>query len=180
MTYIEKAIQTRSLVNPSQVPKKYSGRLKTCVACQCIYLVSLKKTISKNKFCSRECSNKNQVRGTWNKGKIPTEEHRRKISLSLRGEKSPLWKGGVTKENILIRSGVDYKLWREEIFKRDDWTCQMCGKKGVYLNADHIKPFAYFPDLRFELSNGRTLCRDCHKLTDTYAQRARNKYEKLN
>ena len=41
------------------------------------------------------------------------------------------------------------------------------GKK-IVLHADHIKPFAFFPKLRFAIDNGRTLCIDCHKKTDTY------------
>jgi len=67
---------------------------------------------------------------------------------------------------------------------RDNFTCIWCGIRNeeglgfsVKLNADHIKPFALFPDLRFELSNGRTLCEDCHKKTDTYGLKVKL-YEK--
>lgn len=174
---MKEAIQTRSVVNPIEVPKKYLGRLKICIACSSPYLVSLKKTIGKSKYCSRECSNRNQVRGLWNKGKIPSEEHRRKVGIAQKGSKSHLWKGGITPANKLVRSQIDIKLWREAVFKRDDYTCQTCKVKGKYIQADHIKPFAYFPELRFELSNGRTLCRECHKLTDNYAYKARKIYE---
>jgi 5-methylcytosine-specific restriction endonuclease McrA len=61
-----------------------------------------------------------------------------------------------------------YLEWRNNVFERDNFTCQDCDQIGGYLNADHIKPFAFYPELRFELSNGRTLCHDCHKKTDTY------------
>lgn len=67
---------------------------------------------------------------------------------------------------------LEYKLWRKAVFKRDNYTCIWCGIKGSepkgFLNADHIKPFSLYPELRFELSNGRTLCVPCHKKTDTY------------
>lgn len=78
------------------------------------------------------------------------------------------WKGGVSTENERQRKSKEYRKWRSDVFQRDDYTCQECNKKGGRLNADHIKPFAYFKDLRFELSNGRTLCVQCHRKTDTY------------
>lgn len=103
----------------------------------------------------------------WNKGiKLP----------HLSGEKSHLWKGGITPLNRAIRTSLEYREWRAAVFKRDNHTCQECGVNGVTLNADHIKPFAYFPELRFELSNGRTLCVDCHKQTDTYGSKVRSLY----
>ena len=57
--------------------------------------------------------------------------------------------------------------------ERDNYTCQICGTRGGDLEADHIKPFAYYPDIRFELSNGRTLCKPCHRKTDTYGEKAK-------
>lgn len=62
-----------------------------------------------------------------------------------------------------IRSSGEYAQWRTQVFERDKYTCQKCGQKGGSLNAHHIKPFAKFPDLRLELSNGQTLCESCHK-----------------
>ena len=82
-------------------------------------------------------------------------------------EKNPNWRGGVTPEHHKIRKSSKYVDWRVAVFKRDNYTCQECGArsgngKRVILHADHIQPFAYFPKLRFELSNGRTLCVKCH------------------
>lgn len=48
------------------------------------------------------------------------------------------------------------------VFKRDDYTCQLCGERGVVLNAHHIEKWADSPSLRFEISNAVTLCRRCH------------------
>ena len=84
------------------------------------------------------------------------------------GSKNPAWKGGKTKADKLLRNSAEYGRWREKVFERDDYTCQICNKRGVYLNADHIKPWAYFPKLRFDVNNGRTLCVPCHKETDNY------------
>jgi len=80
------------------------------------------------------------------------------------------WKGGITTINEKVRKSIEYKKWREAVFKRDSYRCTFCNKSGnkVFLHADHIKPFALFPKLRFKISNGRTLCKDCHRKTDTY------------
>lgn len=67
--------------------------------------------------------------------------------------------------------------WRKAVFERDDYTCQACGIRGVKLEADHDLPFQFFPDLRFELLNGRTLCVPCHRKTDTYGRRGAKIYE---
>lgn len=84
------------------------------------------------------------------------------------GAKSHNWKGGITPINEKIRKSAQYVEWRRFVFERDNHTCVLCGKRGGNHHADHIKPFAYFPELRFELSSGRTLCVPRHRSTDTY------------
>lgn len=106
--------------------------------------------------------------------------HTKTVSpLTIRGEKSPLWKGGVTEINKKIRSSAKIKKWRRDVFHRDDYTCQICGVRGCELQADHIKPFSLFPKERFELSNGRTLCVPCHKQTPTYLGKIKTYEKKL-
>lgn len=88
---------------------------------------------------------------------------------------------GYTKHQLdrLARYSPEASEWRKEIFVRDDYTCQMCGKRGGYLEADHIKPWAYFPELRFDLDNGRTLCRPCHNTTKINHHKMREIYGDL-
>ena len=109
-----------------------------------------------------------------NRGKKASEETRKKMSVvrigKQVGENNPMWKGGLTPENSRIRASREYHLWRTAVFQRDSYTCIWCGMKGD-INADHIKPFAYFPELRFAIDNGRTLCVPCHKTTDTYGKK---------
>lgn len=97
--------------------------------------------------------------------------------LTRRGADNPAWKGGVTPENTKIRHSVEYRLWREAVFARDNFTCLECGVRGGELNADHVKPFALYPELRFAIDNGRTLCVPCHRLTPTWGYKLKN-YEK--
>lgn len=87
----------------------------------------------------------------------------------VRKENHPNWKGGITPLNILLRGSRKYSQWRVEVFKRDNFTCQDCGDdKGGNLNAHHIKHWAKYPELRFNIENGKTLCKECHlKLHNT-------------
>lgn len=110
-------------------------------------------------------------------------ETRRKISESnkqrIKEGKHNWWKGGITPETRRIRMSMEYKLWRKSVFERDKYTCVWCGVrsgngKTVILQADHIKPFTHYPELRFAIDNGRTLCVDCHKTTDTYGTKIKN------
>lgn len=104
------------------------------------------------------------------KGIVPLTAFK-KGDKRITGERNNNWKGGITEENHKLRNSIEYRLWRESVFARDSWTCQECGQSGGNLNADHIKPFALFPELRFAIDNGLTLCVPCHKKTPSYLNR---------
>lgn len=121
-----------------------------CLGCDATFRVHPSRAdYGRGKFCSAKCQYRMQS-----------------------GPNCHLWKGGVTPANKAIRTSTKYKQWREQVFRRDDYTCQACGDRGVALHADHDLPFAYFPDLRFELLNGRTLCETCHRATSTWGNGA--------
>lgn len=98
------------------------------------------------------------------------------------GEGHPRWKGGITPENHRIRTSSEYKDWRMAVFQRDRFTCVKCGFRSQYnrttikcdIRADHIKPFSLFPELRLEVSNGRTLCLPCDKIHGWHYNRDKN------
>ena len=108
-----------------------------------------------------------------NKGKCPSEETRQKMSEARKlkiGDKSPAWKAGITPFRIKICKTDKYQNWRNAVFERDDYTCQDCGAKNgngkaVFLNAHHILAFAKYPEKRFDIDNGLTLCVECHNKT---------------
>lgn len=96
------------------------------------------------------------------------------MECRIKDSKRPLFKK--------IRESKEYKLWRTAVFERDNFTCVWCGirnEKGlgktIIIQADHIKPFAYFPELRFAIDNGRTLCKECHKTTATYGGKSKGR-----
>lgn len=152
-----------------------SGRCKSCAASkpkkeplklvcnECLNSFETYPCRKQKSYCSRECKTKAQI------GRKMSKEWCQNQSIRLKGSKSHFWKGGVTKENKRLRTTYEYRLWRKSVFERDDYTCQACGNRGCYLQADHIMPFSMYPEMRFDISNGRTLCVACHKKTDTYA-----------
>ncbi len=126
------------------------------------------------------------------KGRKLSDEHRKSMSLErkerfkngspskgktwklkdtthLQGENNWRWISDRTKIKKSERGNPQYRQWRSDVLTRDKWTCQTCGLFGEgKMETHHIKSFAKYPELRYELSNGVTLCRECHKLTDNY------------
>lgn len=104
-------------------------------------------------------------------------------SLTYIQEKSNFWRGGVATINNKIRTSIQYRMWRNKILTRDDYTCKICKQKGGKLNVDHFpktlakiiheninldfKTLLNYKIL-WDLNNGRTLCEKCHKNTPTY------------
>ena len=99
----------------------------------------------------------------WNKGM--SGEY---FVLATRGSKHWNWKGGITSSIELLRTKSKWKIWRELVFLRDNFTCQnpncsYChNKQGVMLHPYHIKPIRLFPELVFDINNGITYCADFH------------------
>lgn len=140
------------------------------------------RSLSHNQKISR--THKINGVGNWMKGRIIPKETREKISKTAKkkgigkwmfgrkGATASNWKGGLTEKNTIVRNSAEYSLWREAVFKRDNFTCIWCGDNtGGNLNADHIKPFSDYPELRLAVDNGRTLCEKCHKTTETWGSK---------
>lgn len=109
-------------------------------------------------FTPEACANMAKART----GVVQSAEHRRKSALAKMGELNPMWKGGTKSESRMIYQRVEIRLWRESVFARDDHTCGLCLRRGGNLEAHHIRPFSTHKDLRFDVSNGMTVCKPCH------------------
>lgn len=120
--------------------------LKKCIVCGTEFLSRYgnpDKNKGLNKYCSRDCQ---WVRKT-----------------TVRGKDHPRYKNGTYSQgNRNYKYGSQNVKWRKAVLERDAYTCVLCGSKHRELHVDHIKPFKDFPDLRYEVSNGRVLCKFCH------------------
>ena len=166
---------------------KGKGKLKEK---NCPFCNNKFKTYRK-KFCSRKCYSDSRIgkkrpehskkmSGRTYKGKPLTLEHRKKLS----GKNSPRWRGGITPLYYRIRKLTESNRWRLAIFERDLFTCQECKKSGIRLECHHIKSFlkiikenniktieeALNCKELWDVNNGITYCKKCHKLTDSYGK----------
>jgi 5-methylcytosine-specific restriction endonuclease McrA len=147
---------------------------KICSVCLKVFKVFPYR--EKARFCSFRCRSKVIMPPRpdrtgaipWNKGLIKDVEPRLAIMGFQLGERNFNWRGGVTPRNKKIRSSYKWRKWRKAVFERDNFTCQDCKVRGGYLEPHHIKCFAHFPKLIFNVNNGVTLCKDCHKKTKNY------------
>jgi hypothetical protein len=166
--------------------KWWKGKNKTCPVCGKEFYLPPCRLETGRKFCSRKCGyigrgQSNTGRTHFKKGMIPWNKNLKGIHLSpesefKKGEKS--WNAGMgmSPEIKRLRGSDRYKNWRKVVYERDGYKCVLCGKKGD-INADHIKPFSLYPELRFDINNGRTLCKDCHKKTETYGNYTKKQRE---
>ncbi len=88
-----------------------------------------------------------------------------KISISKLGNKNPMWKGGITKQNNRLKYSREHRIWRKQILTRDKFTCMDCGNNTRQMHAHHIKKFSLHPELKHDINNGICLCNKCHYKT---------------
>lgn len=121
---------------------------KVCMFCNLTYLARKDTKSYTQKFCSYDCCWKHQKFTTKTKAITQSKiEYKRRQALQVSG-------------------ATNY--WRICVYKRDNFTCQHCGllvgkNPNGKLHAHHILAWAKYPELRWEISNGITLCPPCHK-----------------
>lgn len=149
--YVRSAYKNKLCCNDKCTKKLLSGKEARCMVCRTMFKCSDSQLIQRNrKTCSRNC-----------RGIMSAEIAAVKRSIN------PL---SVKSVDRCLRYSTQMDDWRKGVFERDNYTCQECGDRNnkgrggtVYLEAHHLKQFATHPELRFEISNGVTLCKPCHK-----------------
>lgn len=170
----------------TQGTRKRSGKIVVCLNCKkefypfrmgrdskfCCYGCYLENGNKKSTYQCVVCSNEFKAtpyqRKTLNKQTCSRKCYTTLV-IKRNEERALKTKLTKTKINYFYRTCSRMKEWRKAVFERDNYTCQKCGLRSqtgsgsVYIQAHHIKQFAYHPELRFEVSNGVTLCKPCHK-----------------
>lgn len=169
---------------------------RSCLNCKRIFYTSASDLkFNRSKYCSKKCKDilqRGEKHGSWKPKptriclncqeeyeieawRLTDKTKNRGVFCSAKcqkqyyiGENAPNWKGGITPINHKIRTSRAMEKWRNAVLQRDNHQCIWCGSTEN-LEADHIKPFAEYPELRLDVDNGRTLCRPCHITTFTKA-----------
>jgi len=145
--------------------KKWNSIEKTCLNCGKTILVQPYR-LETQKWCDVRCYMK------WRRGK-----------------NNPHFKGNeaVCLLKKRIRGIAEHKEWHKDILRRDNWTCQCCGDKRN-IEVHHLKSFfdiykefnlktiedARNCEILWDITNGQTLCRRCHRKTDSYGRQNAN------
>lgn len=141
---------------------EFRNVIKNCKKCGALLQLNNTRDIIRKKYCSHSCKGSvigknSDMTKLWEKNNTP-EVNAKKAHY---GTKHPKW----IKDRSKLKSRVRPEMveWRNFIFLRDKFTCQYCNKIGGQLHAHHKAPYSLFVKLRWEKSNGVTLCTECHK-----------------
>lgn len=73
-----------------------------------------------------------------------------------------MWKWWISKESCYFKRWKEYRDWVVFCKKRDNYTCVRCKQKKKKLNIHHIKNYSEFEELRVDVNNWVTFCKECH------------------
>ena len=139
----------------------WENRVKYCsMSCRVESMRGQKASLStRQKMSIAHLGNKS------NTGRKLTEEHTRNMSEAIKGNNHWNWQGGLTGANHRLRNLIESKAWNKQVKTRDEYKCCINNKDcHGRLEAHHILGWAEYPELRYEINNGITLCRFHHPL----------------
>jgi len=132
---------------------------------------------------SKSSTGENSSKGML--GKKHSIETKKKMSISHKGEKNPKWikdRSKLKKFNDLAldRRSSAYANWRKDVLKRDNNKCKINNKdcKGR-LEVHHILSYTNYPELRYDINNGITLCHAHHPRTRAKEKRLSPYFKEL-
>ena len=150
---------------------------KNVPECECIICKKKFKgsKYNANKYCSRECylkdheiKNKKRIcpkcgkefTAKTSEDKYCSQECYTNDRHMPKGKDHQNQKGGISLLNDR-KDSAQYKNQRKQVFERDNFKCKKCGSKEK-INAHHILAQKHYPDKRYDIDNGITLCEKCH------------------
>lgn len=118
-------------------------------------------------ICNCECGEEVEVRSNDVRRGFTTScgcYQKERTSETHSGKNHPNYNNNLSDEERITKRNVpENKEWRKAVYERDNYTCKACNKVGVQLVAHHIVPYSTNKQLRFDVDNGITLCKACHK-----------------
>lgn len=122
------------------------NKIVRCDYCNKEYEIIQAKLKQEHHFCSRECQ------GKWR-------------SENLIKENNPCWNPNLTDEEREKGRRIEgLKEWKNEVMIRDNYTCQITGKRGGDLNVHHLNSYHWDKEHRTDINNGITISKKIHKL----------------
>lgn len=121
----------------------------------------------------------------WNKGLKNTFVHsietRRRMGDQRRGSNNYRWisdRSQLAKKQE--RNDPAYQEWRKSVWLRDNFACKIGNPdcKGR-IEAHHILSWGEYPDLRYDLNNGITLCHAHHPRKRAEEKRLQSAFQAL-
>lgn len=97
-----------------------------------------------------------------NYGKHFSKKIRDKISKSNKKRYLEKCKQLGIKPNTYRERPKKFERWARQIKIKDGFTCQLCHETGGKLRSHHIKAWVDYPNDRYNIKNGITLCKECH------------------
>lgn len=182
--------ETIEKIRLSKIGSKYPNRKKyfkgitlteyTCMFCKKQF--ALKYKCRKPKYCSLSCSAKSRPE-VWQKGfKNVDREYQKQVASQIRGEKHPRWIKDRTllKDDHKDRGGQLHREWSISVKKRDNWKCKINNNDcNGRIEAHHILSWKDYPELRYIINNGITVCHYHHPRTKIKEKSLVNYFTKL-